>query len=550
MVAVLVAGWFVLAALVVAAWPKINADKAWRTGALTLTLAFSLLHQLLFRAVADDAYVTFRYALHIADGRGAVFNTGERVEGYGSFLWMVLLSLLKTVFGADIVTAASVLGVLCTLAAVVVAFVLVNRIVAAAGRDEPALGVAAAVLTAGAGGLAAHGTSGTETGLFVLLVLSVALALACRRPVVGGVLVALAVMTRPDGFVFALVAVAWLLVSAARGRSSWWAPGAFALGALVLVVPWTAWRVTYYGHLVPDSIAVRLGRPVGDQLAAGWHYLSGFSLVHQGFLLLALGAVAALAGRRGAKTTAAARSLVWLVLAAAIGFVAGAVAIGGEAVPAWRLLAPVPPLLAVAAAAACGLLAKDGEETSRRTLSSRRVVPAVALGLCGVSLVVSVESGELLPRIDAGRARTADLAVLGSWLGERLPPGSVIATYGGGPLAYWAGTGVVVIDELGRTDDHIARKGTAVTTADGPLKVDHEYVVNLRSPLLAVSAEGFTPRQRCAMDPVYAGRYQVATFKRTGTNQWVALYPRSELAARFIADLDADPRFDYLPCPG
>jgi arabinofuranosyltransferase len=40
----------------------------------------------------DDAFIFFRYAANWADGHGPVFNLGERVEGYSSVLWTMILA--------------------------------------------------------------------------------------------------------------------------------------------------------------------------------------------------------------------------------------------------------------------------------------------------------------------------------------------------------------------------------------------------------------------------------------------------------------------------
>jgi arabinofuranosyltransferase len=42
----------------------------------------------------DDAYIVYQYAKNIAAGHGAVFNIGERVEGYSSPFWVAVLSLV------------------------------------------------------------------------------------------------------------------------------------------------------------------------------------------------------------------------------------------------------------------------------------------------------------------------------------------------------------------------------------------------------------------------------------------------------------------------
>ena len=36
----------------------------------------------------DDSYITYRYARNTALGHGAVFNAGEKVEGYSSPGWI------------------------------------------------------------------------------------------------------------------------------------------------------------------------------------------------------------------------------------------------------------------------------------------------------------------------------------------------------------------------------------------------------------------------------------------------------------------------------
>jgi arabinofuranosyltransferase len=570
LVVVLVACWLLLAVAVLACWPRLNADRAWRTGVLLCTLVFSLVHQLLFAGIAESAYIPFRYAENIAGGNGPVFNPGERVEGYSDFLWLITIALPKALFGVDVPVTAAVLGVVLTLGSVLLAYFLVNRIVVTAagdsadgdsGREIPALGVLAAVLTAAAGGLAASGASGTETPLLVFLVLAVLYALITRHPVVAGVLVALTVMTRPSGWVFGVLAGLWLVSEAARRRASWWAPLAYTLGALVFAVPWTVWRVLYYGHLLPNSVVAESTTPLGERMAAGWRYLFGFSLAYQGFLVLAAAAIALFARRRGegaeqAEGSARARSLVWLIFVFVVLQAASMVYAGGDTAPAWRLLAGVPPLLAVGAAA-CGVRAVTPRPPSprpRREVTDGRVLPVLAVVLAGLCVLISVRSPEMLPRVRAAAASGADLREVGSWLGDRLPAGTVVSTYANGPLAFAAGTGLVVVDVLGTTDEWIAREGVRAPGPAGSAAADYGYVVNVRRPALAVTTDtGYSTRQRCVLDPAYAGRYQVATFRReNGDNnpgKWVSVYARAEQAGTLIEELEHDPRFTFVPCP-
>ncbi|GHG05675.1 MULTISPECIES: hypothetical protein [Amycolatopsis] len=620
MVYAVVVAWLVVAAIVVLTWNRLDTDRGWRGFVLSLTLGLSLLHQLLFATVTEDALVTFRYAQNIADGNGPVFNPGERVEGYTNFSWLVLVALPRAAFGADIRTTAVVFGVLAALGCVLLSCFLVNRIVAAAAPDgaapRPAIGVAAAVLTASAGGLAVYGASGSEVPLFVLLVLAVGYALAARRPVVAGVLVAFAVMTSPEGLVIAVLAGLWLVGAALRGRHSWWAPVGYAQGALVFLIPRLAWRATFYQHFLPAPLAAKLGGPLGEHVATGWPYLAGFALAHQGFLLLGLVAAVALVLRRTApfrgvrvavsrtrgegrgdtarasgapaqgeasddsvRVSAArvaaprargesargtarvsgahgessddpaveARALLWLLFAMAAGLAAAAVLIGGDPGPSWRLLAPLPPLLAVAATGAYGVLTADfvAKPSPWPKPLAPRLVPVTACGLAGIAVLVSVFSPEMLDRVRVWHSHGTELAEIGGWLGDYLPPGSVVSAAAPGALAAHGGQ-LLIIDVLGRTDDHIAREGRH----DGGIATDYDYVVNGRRPTVAVPADGgYADRQHCAIDPVYAGKYEVATFRRVGTPYWVSVYPRAEQAKSLVADLDKGPDFRYVPCP-
>jgi hypothetical protein len=141
---------------------------------------------------------------------------------------------------------------------------------------------------------------------------------------------------------------------------------------------------------------------------------------------------------------------------------------------------------------------------------------------------------------------------IGSWLGSNLPPGTVMSTYANGVLSYRAGTQLQVVDVLGLTDEHIAREGKRDEKAGpiGHIASDYDYVVNVRRPSVAVTTgNGYATEQRCGVDPVYAGKYQVATFRREGTQNWIAVYLRNELAATLITDLDEDSRFVYVACP-
>ncbi|MCX6170800.1 MAG: hypothetical protein NTX65_15780 [Ignavibacteriales bacterium] len=59
---------------------------------LLIIITFYISNLIDLRFIQDDAYTSFRYAKNFAEGKGLVFNEGEKVEGYTNFLWVMILS--------------------------------------------------------------------------------------------------------------------------------------------------------------------------------------------------------------------------------------------------------------------------------------------------------------------------------------------------------------------------------------------------------------------------------------------------------------------------
>lgn len=528
-----------LALILVAGWPRIAASRRWRWGVLLTIAALAVAHQLLFGTLAEDAFITFRYATNLADGFGPVFNIGEQVEGYTNFLLVVILAGLRTVFDADVVVAARGIGLMCTVGCVFAAYLLARRLL---GRAE--FGVLAAALTATAGSLAAYGPSGLETSLFALLLLGALLAVCAERWVIAGLLVALATMTRPEGLVVAGVIVVWLGVLAARRSLSWWKPTAFVLGGLVLGMPWTAWRLIFYGHLLPNALAAKSGGDLGWQLEHGWRYFVGYAQALPVTLVLFAGSGIALFVRRGefSREVRARLALLGMLCLVLMGFT---VLVGGDWMPAWRMFAPLAPLLAVFVAGGLACVSTVDVSTWRA-----RAVPAVAAVACALSLLVSVLHQGMLTSVRQWHTQVTALEEIGSWLGDSLPNGTVISTYANGALSYRAGTGLTVVGQLGLTDEHIAREGRRrAAGAPGHIAYDYEYIVLQRRPAVVLtSGTGYTRRQSCGVQKAFKDSYVSATFQVDGTRNWVTLYLRAGEATELTAMLERDSRFQHKPC--
>lgn len=75
---------------------------------------------------ADDAWITYRYARNLAEGKGFVYNEAEFVLGTSTPLWTLLLALLHTL-GLPIPESAAILGLLFSSGTGVLAFLVARH---------------------------------------------------------------------------------------------------------------------------------------------------------------------------------------------------------------------------------------------------------------------------------------------------------------------------------------------------------------------------------------------------------------------------------------
>jgi hypothetical protein len=208
-----------------------------------------------WHTTVDDAWITVRYAEHLAAGHGPVYNTGEWVEGASNPLWTVLLAVAIRC-GLDLPTALEVFGLAHAVLLVPAVWWLARTL---AGRDHPAL-LVAPLLVALSPHVGVVATNGLETAQWLLV-----LVLVCgvwiradspRRRFVAGLCCGGLALVRPEGIVLAPLLALFDLVRHRRdlARAEGWA---LAAGALVVLVPLIALRWSLYGALIPNSIVAK-----------------------------------------------------------------------------------------------------------------------------------------------------------------------------------------------------------------------------------------------------------------------------------------------------
>jgi capsule synthesis protein PGA_cap len=244
------------------------------------------------RAIVDDAFISFRYAENLLEGRGLVFNEGERVEGYTNFLWTVLMAGLTRLssFSMPIIAFFS------CLAFFVANLFLVSRIGKRLSASEPGQVYVplAAVWLALQHSFHSFATTGLETMFAVFWVLLgidyLSREATPKNRFLSGLFLIASVLTRPDHAIFygvAAIVVAWreadFLVD---GTRAWFAAvkriTAYA-APFSIYAGYLAWKWTYYGSLVPNTFYAKSADQTYWEQGVIFLGVSGGS-AHLGFL--------------------------------------------------------------------------------------------------------------------------------------------------------------------------------------------------------------------------------------------------------------------------
>lgn len=202
-----------------------------------------LLYWALSSHAYDDPFITYRYARQLAQGHGFVYNPGERVLSTTTPLFTLILAAGWFIW-PDLPHLANLIGCF-SLALGGLCLWLVART-----WKQPAAGWAGLLLYPTFPLLLQ--TLGSETPLYLAFCLGAIATYAGRRYRWTALLAALAVLTRGDGILVALVlSLHYLLM--VRNRIPWAALGIFA----GITAPWFLFSWLYFGSPLPATLAAK-----------------------------------------------------------------------------------------------------------------------------------------------------------------------------------------------------------------------------------------------------------------------------------------------------
>ena len=442
----------------------------------------------------DDFMISERYARNLAQGRGLVFNPGERVEGFSDPLMVLGVCLPLEWMHVE----ARKLGLFVWIVNGICSSLIVLGLVFGSSGSRPrgaALATALVYLT-----LPHHGFF-ARAGMEVYLQ-ALCLMIVVARLHAGGLAFYAALAALP--LVHAMDLPLWLGAMLLRlgGQRHRWRPEARALALASLpLAAYLVFRLAYYHQILPNTYYAKAGDVVA--LRRGVEYLvHGASWIAP---LLVLGAAVFW------KLRATPRSALPVLGVVFFPYLVYVAKLGGDNFEWYRFVFVLIPALFALTAEAAGAL--DGLSWA-----------ALCLAAAGVQIVVNLWGYH---HADANTrwllAWDKSRIALGYAIRENTEPDQTVALFGIGNAAYFGDR--PVIDMLGKTDLHIARTRPKKQRWVGHQKDYPDYVMGRRPDFVEMS---YSPREMQDVEHLQQERH----------GRW-----------GYFADLALDPTFrrDYGP---
>lgn len=411
----------------------------------------------------DDAFIGWRHGLNLVEHGRYTFNpVGDRIEAATSPL-QGLSAAIPVALGIDVVLFFKLAAL-----AVIAGYIAI----ALRATTNTATRLVFMLLAVGGPVQALHLWGGLETGVFVMLATAVcaaAVGVLSVRPVMFGAVAALLVMTRLEGLLLVLPAVALIHLGGVTMRTPvaemaarvWrcrvaWLPSV-ATATAITVARWI-----YFGSPLPNSFSTKAGqqRSLTVMLSTAWDHRETFVE-----LLLVTVVVVLLADRSR-------RRRLVVMLASSV-FVATVLYLPSTLAMNYAVRFPYQILWPVALAAVLCITVMDWRRTA-------------ALLACSVWLTMMVGTASLRELAEYYPRMTNAMLEVGDALTQADEPG-VVVVGDAGLIPYASGWDVLDTGFLG-TPGSIGMFGIAERIADNP---DTVLVLYATGPMLDDASDGF-----------------------------------------------------------
>ncbi|MGO9603197.1 MAG: hypothetical protein ACLQAT_07330 [Candidatus Binataceae bacterium] len=420
--------------------------------------------------LGDDEMISMRYARNLASGVGLVWNKGVYIQGFTSFAWTLIMTLVHllpvpdrlsslpmqlTSVGFDLLTASYIC----------------RRV---HERNGPGWGITAAVGYLASSCTVNWAISGWETSAVAFgWALSLDPVLDHRRQATHEwrslAAAGMTVLFRPDAaLLLGALALYWFLTADDTRR---WTVFLVALLATIPAFSLTIFQHEYYGAWIPNTAVLKRSAGVLS-IRPGIEYLL-VSLFRFPFnVSVLLGAVV------GARRLD--RPSRILLGSLAVTYLTYVLSVGGDAFIHTRFLVPLLPTATVLAAD-CVSRIEFASETRRAFLA--RAAVALMIGLLAFDL--ADEALVVVPNEKGYNREQLNTALALRSLSAKKKP--VVGLFVAGTVPYF-NPDIEFADMLGKNDSHISRT-KAHSGMPGHNRWDYDYSLDLLKPDLIITSE-------------------------------------------------------------
>lgn len=432
----------------------------------------------------DDAFISFVYSKNLVEHGQFVYNINQDpVEGYTNFLWAALAAI-PVVLDLDVPRAMQLMAIIFGVGAIIVQVQIVLEALQPENKTRRLLAASSAFVLALNGTLVYWSINSMETslvmfvlGLAVLCTLSAISAKSPMKSISAGLLAAVLCLSRFDMLLLVFAVVGLLLARRVllpqpdRFGLDGSLAALWTLGFCLIYLPYSLWRINYYGYLLPNTYYAKVHGVTAGQIRRGLSYVRGG--LEEGFyalpiviLVLSLAIVYWWQHRKEVGS--------WIYVGGGLSWLIVVIVEGGDFLGFHRFTLPaifllIPPVIAMAD----HICAQLGKTTGVTNPVFRA---GAALGIALFSVVnahhIGISSLNAANVVDTQRYRM----IVGKILNTATHEDVRIAVIPAGIIKYYSER--PVIDMLGLNDEQIAhREMGSLPGRPGHEKYDSGYVL-------------------------------------------------------------------------
>lgn len=443
----------------------------------------------LYFTLIDDAMVSMRYAHHLAQGYGLVWNVGERpVEGFTNPGWMLYMALLH-ILGLPLSKIS--LAVMITAGAILLAnSIVIYRICEEINPRSQYAPLLAATISAFYFPLVFWSLRGMEVSILTLLISTATLLSVhvtrtedIRSAALLGSIFFLALLVRLDALPqIAVIMTYVVLAGRLKGRM---------LAVPMLVALFTTLGIlwgqhAYFGDFLPNTYYQKVaGAPVAERIKYG--VLAFSQHATRDMLMMSLVSLVALIWYRILRNRDAALMAGLFAIQCAYSIWVGGDYAEPEVDAANRFITQGMPFLIILFSLALDQLISDLGRGRRATAKSPRAWRSVvSVGVAAAALLVISGKPWLSWATDNAPLLKADIrrVRVGLAIAKYTSPDATIAVHAAGQIPYYSNRRT--IDLLGLNDPVVAKGPMAGAFYPGHDKWDYNYsITHLKPDLIA-----------------------------------------------------------------